>query len=37
MPTPSTNWPDALVPPLVMPPELLREAMSLLAKVFDAR
>ncbi len=25
------------LPPLVMPPELLREAMSLLAKVFDAR
>jgi 4-aminobutyrate aminotransferase / (S)-3-amino-2-methylpropionate transaminase / 5-aminovalerate transaminase len=25
------------LPPLVMPPELLQEAMSLLAKVFDAR
>ncbi|TCC45195.1 4-aminobutyrate--2-oxoglutarate transaminase [Kribbella capetownensis] len=25
------------LPPLVMPPELLREALSLLAKVFDAR
>jgi 4-aminobutyrate aminotransferase/(S)-3-amino-2-methylpropionate transaminase len=25
------------LPPLVMPPDLLREAMSLLAKVFDAR
>ncbi|MFG1624951.1 4-aminobutyrate--2-oxoglutarate transaminase [Kribbella sp. NPDC049227] len=25
------------LPPLVMPPELLREALSLIAKVFDAR